>query len=526
MDGVDTVDTVDEMDGSRSINRTRIRTRCAVWALAAILSSGAMALAGVAPKHPAWIQPVTRDDLRTMAAMGADLDGVWGDVARIYGTDETLSALRDMGFSVSPIPRGRPARTADGYPAPAEIGAILSDLAARHADICRVVSIGRSTQGRDLPMVRISDHPDREEDEPEVLYIGGFHGDEPPGTVLCLEFIRLLLDTYGTDAAVTGLVDDLEIWVLPLMNPDGYAADSRYTSGGVDLNRSFPDRIRDPVNTPEGRPTETRHLMNWAFDHSPVLSASFHTGALVVNYPFDASPDPGAVYAAAPDDALFIEQSLAYASRNPSMTDSPWFANGITNGLAWYPVYGGVQDWFYVWQGTNLVTVEVSRIKTLSPSELDLLWEENRRSMIDYAAWSRNGIRGLVTDSGTGEPLAAAVRAVGIDHDVYTDPDVGDYHRMLLPGVYDLEIRADGYYAGTVTDITVVEGRAARRDVALDPVATGDVDGDRDIDLADAIRALQVAAGIDPAGVQRHADVDGDGRIGVAEALFLLRAIR
>jgi len=526
------VDEVDKVDGVDGVDGWLKQRPLFSWALFILVGFGLLlpswtaAGDGYPLKSAAWIRPVDRKDFRLLDALGADIDGVWGDRARIYAAEETLDAIRKLGFAVSPISGGPRTRTPDGYPTPADVGVILSDLADRYADICRLVSIGSSAEGRDLWMVRISDHPDKEEDEPEALYIGGFHGDEPPGTMLCLEFISLLLENYGADDAVTAMVNELEIWVLPLMNPDGYAAGTRYTAEGADLNRSFPDRIRDPVNTPEGRPTETRHLMNWAFDHSPVLSASFHTGALVVNYPFDASPDPDADYAAAPDDALFIEQSLTYASLNPPMSQSPWFPDGITNGLAWYPVYGGVQDWFYVWRGCNLTTVEASDRKTVSPFELDRLWEENRRSMLAYAEWSLKGIRGLVTDSGTGEPLAAAVRAVGIHHDVYTDPDVGDYHRMLLPGVYDLEIRAGGYYGETLSDIVVGEGPAARRNVALDPVIKGDVDGNRDIDLADAIRALQVAAGIDADGVEPHSDVDGDGRIGLAEALFSLKAVQ
>ncbi len=526
MDTVDPMDRVDKMGRgpkrpSAILQGGVVLTGLALGLALMLLPAGA---AAVTPhgKAPAWVSPVERADILKLASLGAEIDGVWGDRARIYAGADTLEAIRGLGFSVSPISGGRRARTADGYPTPREIGADLAELAARYPGICRLDTIGRSVQGRELWMVRISDNPDIEEDEPEILYIGGFHGDEPPGTILCLDFIRLLLETYGTDAGTTSLVDDLEIWVLPLMNPDGYAAGSRYTAEGADLNRSFPDRIRDPVNSPEGRPVEVRHLMNWVFDHSPVLSASFHTGALVVNYPFDASFDPDARYAAAPDDALFIRQSLTYASLNPSMSESPWFSNGITNGLAWYPVYGGVQDWLYVWQGCNQVTVEVSDIKILNPSELDLLWEENRRSMIAYAGWSRKGIRGRVRDSRTGAPLAAAVRTVGIDHDVYTDPEVGDYHRMLLPGRYSVAFRATGYYGGIVSDIEVGETAATRIDVTLDRLKKGDVNGDRRVDLADAILSLQVAAAISAAPIRQDADVDGDGRIGMAEALYVL----
>ncbi len=506
--------------------RTLRAILCALICIGWVLPAGASALEDEPFKKPAWVSPVDRDHLRILSALGADIDGIWGDVVRIYGTDETLAALRELGFAASPISDGRKARTAAGYPTPADIGKTLSELAARHPGICRLHSIGQSPQGRDLWMVRITDSPEIEEDEPEVLFVGGIHGDEPPGTILCLRFISMLLENYGADAALTEWVDETEIWVLPLMNPDGYAAGSRYTARGEDLNRSFPDRIRDAVNTPTGRPIETRHLMNWAFDHSPVLSISFHTGALVVNYPFDAVPDPYAAYAESPDDALFIEQSRTYASRNPPMSQSPWFPGGITNGLAWYAIYGGMQDWFYVWQGCNQLTVEASDIKTPPSTALDELWEDNRDAMLAYLTWSRRGVRGLITNRQTGEPVAATIRVAGIDHDVFTDPDVGDYHRMLLPGVYGLVVRAEGCYEEMVSDIVVGEGQAARVDVSLEPLKKGDVDGDRKVGLADAVRSLQVAAGISVETLRRGADVDGDGRIGLAEALFVLNAIQ
>jgi carboxypeptidase D len=115
---------------------------------------------------------------------------------------------------------------------------------------------------------------------------------------------------------------------------------------------------------------------------------------------------------------------------------------------------------------------------------------------------------------------------VGIDHDVYTDPEVGDYHRMLLPGVYGVAFRAAGYYEETMTDIEVGEGSATRIDVTLDPLKKGDVNGDREVSLADAILALQIVAGIGVTDVYPGSDVDGDGRIGLSEALFCLSAIQ
>ena len=112
-------------------------------------------------------------------------------------------------------------------------------------------------------MVKISDNPDLDEDEPEAAYIAAMHGDEVVGKELLINLIHYLVDNYGTDPRVTDLVDGTEIWILPSMNPDGTAMTQRYNAGNVDLNRDFPDYYADPVNTPDGRAPETRAVMGW-----------------------------------------------------------------------------------------------------------------------------------------------------------------------------------------------------------------------------------------------------------------------
>ena len=131
------------------------------------------------------------------------------------------------------------------------------------------------------------------------------------------------------------------------MNPEGNALHQRYNANGVDLNRNFPDPITDSTNTPEGREPETQAVMNFCFGQSSVSSANFHTGALVVNYPWDCQ------YPLTPDDELFIEISLVYSRLNPPMYNSSVFDSGITNGAQWYIIHGGMQDWNYNWLACN-----------------------------------------------------------------------------------------------------------------------------------------------------------------------------
>ena len=414
------------------------------------------------------IDGVTREQVARLTLDGFDVDGVWGDRARLYVRPRQLQELLDRGFDLTRLPRpGREPGARAGYHTFTQLTSALQAIAAAHPGICSLEDIGSSVHGRELWFMRISDNVGIEEDEPELKYISSMHGDEVVGMELCLELIDLLTSQYGIDPQVTDLVDETEIWIMPLMNPDGYMSESRYNAVGVDLNRDFPDRVTDPVNTVAGRTTETRRVMNWAFDHSSVLSANFHGGALVVNYPYDSDPDPWATYSATPEDPLMIELSLAYSALNPPMYSSWWFPQGITNGVAWYLIYGGMQDWNYVWMGCNEVTIELDDDKWPPYSKIAGLWDDNRDSMLAYMEWCHRGVRGLVTDGASGLPLEATVRVIGVDHDVFTDPDVGDYHRILLPGTYGLRFAADGYHDQTIHGVTVGSGDATRLDVAL-----------------------------------------------------------
>jgi hypothetical protein len=78
------------------------------------------------------------------------------------------------------------------------------------------------------------------------------------------------------------------------------------------------------------------------------------------------------------------------------------------------------------------------------------------------------GIRGVVTDARSGRPVFAAVKVHGLDHLTFTDPDAGDYHRMLLPGVYGVTFSAVGYGSHTEYGVSVATGQATRVNVSLD----------------------------------------------------------
>ena len=124
-----------------------------------------------------------------------------------------------------------------------------------HPDIVSVLSIGKSSQGRDIWVAKISDNVATDEAEPEVLVDALHHAREHMSTEQALAVLSWLTDDYGTDETVTRLVDTREIFVIFALNPDGLRYDltgspfrawrknrqpnAGSTAIGTDLNRNY-----------------------------------------------------------------------------------------------------------------------------------------------------------------------------------------------------------------------------------------------------------------------------------------------
>jgi carboxypeptidase D len=199
-----------------------------------------------------------------------------------------------------------------------------------------------------------------------------------------------------------------------------------------------------------------------------------HTGAVVASYPYDASPGiPSGTLAPTPDHALFLDLATTYASNNPPMfaNNTPPFQNGVTNGNEWFVVEGGMQDWMYRFLGDDEITLELALPKKPSSASLPGYWDDNRESMLSYLEWVHRGVRGIITDATTSGPLQATVQVVGNSQLVFSDPDVGDYYRLLRPGTYTLRYEALFYGPEIVSGVVVTSGAATLVDVALTPLA-------------------------------------------------------
>jgi hypothetical protein len=264
------------------------------------------------------------------------------------------------------------------YPTHDQITAKLKAAVAKRPDIMKLFSIGKSVKGRELWVVKISDNVEKDEVEPEFKYISSMHGDEITGRELTTFFIEEIANKYGQDEELTKLVNNTEIYIMPSMNPDGSMAKRRANANGIDLNRNFPDIIRDTDGNLPGREIENQAVMKFQASRKFSLSANFHGGTIVANYPWDSK------YDLHPMDELVKELSLAYAELNPEMRSSDEFPGGITNGAQWYVVRGGMQDWSYFWYNDLQITLEVSHDKWPRYSEIPGFYKSNRDSMVEF----------------------------------------------------------------------------------------------------------------------------------------------
>ena len=371
---------------------------------------------------------VNENQFKTISELGFDIKYI-PNQARIY-YEELIS---DPNYSNDPM------RSYHNYN---ELTDFLININSEFPAITNLFSIGQSVQGRELWVLEISDNPGVNEIEPEFKYIANMHGDETVGRELCLYLISWFVNGYGTDERATNLINDTSIFIMPSMNPDGFENGSRYNANNVDLNRDFPDQFNDPNNSLAGRQPETQAVMQWTWERNFVLSANMHTGALVVNYPFDG-PNTG-VYSAAPDDDVFVQISSCYADSHPNM-ESGGFQNGITNGSQWYAVFGGMQDWNYVWESDFDITLEQNEVKWPNSNLLDDLWEDHREPMIAYIEQIHQGLKGVVKDINSNQPLNATITIEGIEHEIFTDSQNGDYYRLLTPGQYVVNVNSFGY---------------------------------------------------------------------------------
>lgn len=311
-------------------------------------------------------------------------------------------------------------------------------LGQKYPEILTISSLGTTSIGTNIPVLKISDNSNKDEKEPEFLYVANMHGNEVVGRRVLIKYIEELLKSYKQgDQEVVKLINNNELFFIPTLNPDGYENHRRGNKQWTDLNRDFPDfSTNDNINSGEGRALETIAMMEFSSKRHISLSGSFHDGAVVVNYPWDT------VKELAPLDDMIQELSLSYARHNEDIISSSQFKNGITNGYAWYHVDGGIQDWAYYFHDNLMITLELSNTKWPKIEEIDHQYNINKDSIWNFMKNISQG-SGFITPStsDTGEVTIRSIDGKTIGNFSYLN---SEFYKILPTGDYIFTVEAKG----------------------------------------------------------------------------------
>ncbi|MAV77377.1 MAG: hypothetical protein CMA15_00560 [Euryarchaeota archaeon] len=232
----------------------------------------------------------------------------------------------------------------------------VNDWADENSDIVDLVSAGKSELGRDLWVVRLSDwsmETKANGSSKEIVYIdGGHHGNEYLGTALAWLSAKWYINGWndGNEEAISVLQNN-ELHILIMLNPDGNDIDTRWNINQVDLNRNYDHYWNTCPTTQPGSSafSEAETAANAAYIDAHVTDAdlyvTMHTGVWIILYPWGKWPEQP------PDWELFwtIRDTV-----NAGISDIP--IQNANQGL--YPNCGTSRDYGYGQMGFPTFTFE------------------------------------------------------------------------------------------------------------------------------------------------------------------------
>jgi hypothetical protein len=299
-----------------------------------------------------------------------------------------------------------------GYYTFAEIEAQLDNLYLDHPNlITEKISLGETLEGRDIWMVKISDNPYLDEDEPEMLYTGLHHAREPMSYMNLFYFMNWLTENYGTDPEATALINSRELYFIPAVNPDGLVYNQQIapngggmqrknmretctsSADGIDLNRNYsymwgydnvgssPDGCNETYRgtSPFSEP-ETQVIKEFVEAHNFPIALNYHSYSNLLIYPFGYDPS----------EPIPEEDFSIFVEYGEIMTQYNGYLLGTGIETVGYTVNGEACDWMYGEHGIFAYTPEIGNSSDgFWPSTIRIvpLAEENLFPN-QFVAWS------------------------------------------------------------------------------------------------------------------------------------------
>ncbi len=437
----------------------------------------------------------SKDDIHNLDDMSLDFaTSKIEKYAQVVVTQSELNEINRREFVTEIIGFPNRSNLVDSeYHTYEEMLALMDSLANAYPNITHLDTIGESQQfGYLIQAMKISDNPDMDEDEPSILFDGLHHAREPVGMESCLAIMDYLLSNYGKDSLVTNWVDSSEIWIIPMLNPEGwkYIVDDSLSSpwwrknqrdnnengvfdpdfDGVDINRNYDfNWIMGGSGNPESwvyrgpapfSEKEAQAKRDLTLAQKFVVSISYHSFGEVVFYSWSEVPP-------APDQQLMGEIADSIALRIPKFS-----GNGLYDAVPSNCLNGYSRCWMYVVAGTLEFTLETAPQFVPSGEDgLQIAQDNVAGALYLLDRIFGPGLTGYITDAVTGEPLSATVKILEIFDPVLTprtsDELYGRYFRLLLPGTYTIEISKEKYETVTIINFQVNSGNLTELDIQL-----------------------------------------------------------
>lgn len=338
----------------------------------------------------------------------------------------------------------------------------MKSYVTQFPDLCHLDTLGFPAGGdHAILCLRVESDLDQTNGKPKYLNTSTIHGDEVLNYMNTLHMIDTLLNCYGTDTRITTLIDNIDFYFCPSLNPDATYLSGDHTVQGArrynvtdnyDLNRNYPCGCGNSSHAKWGlyskSAEETKTILALHARYHFALGEDFHSGAETILWPFGFK-------SARPCDEdwhkfickKFADQVHDDCNNNGYLTS--WCGSDGMGHLftEMYEAHGTRLDYQnYYGQGKS-TTPETSNQKLLNESELRTHWIYLKEAYFQMMENLLTGIRGIVTDSLTGEPIYNAQMTRNGDFDnveVFSD-SLGCYHRFSAKGTYTLTFSHDDY---------------------------------------------------------------------------------
>ncbi|GAB4192287.1 MAG: hypothetical protein Kow00108_26820 [Calditrichia bacterium] len=317
---------------------------------------------GARGKYGQWIELILSDrDMRKLQSMGYEYEVKVEDLQRHYASRLKNVAKGQFGDG-----------SIGGFYTFDEMVAQLDSMKNRHPSlISDKIIIGYTVLNNPIYAVKISNNVDADDGDPEVFYNAMHHAREPQGMMTLIYYMWWLLDNYGNDPLATYIVNNRQLWFVPMINVDGYIHNySTYPNGGgmwrknardndndgvhfsyrdgVDINRNYPigwgegnsstDSTSDVYQGPAPfSEPELTAIKEFVATHDFKIAFNYHSYSNLYLFPWGYQNLP------CPDDAYFRYLTSQMARENGYIVGRP--------GEMLYDAGGGAIDWEYTETG-------------------------------------------------------------------------------------------------------------------------------------------------------------------------------